>query len=241
MPNTAMVFIPQNGTNVIQVGQAIPGTVIQSPGVIQYGGHQFGSPSNQHHQNSQAAPLEKLMKTDTKTLGAIQIIIGLIHIGFGAVQSVISLQSYLYLATVGGYPFWGGLFFIISGSLSVSSEKNPGVVKCSVGFNIVSAIMALVGVILYVTELAVNGSYQDQSYAKSVGTGLSVLLLLFTLLEFFITVSIAHFGCQTCCCKNEPDMVFVPYMVTGVGAIPAEGNPSPPSYDNIAFSPMRES
>ncbi|XP_066476099.1 membrane-spanning 4-domains subfamily A member 8-like [Tiliqua scincoides] len=176
---------------------------------------------------------------------AIQIIIGLIHIGFGGVESVISLGYYFSVATIGGYPFWGGLFFIISGSLSVSSEKNAGAMKCSVGFNIVSAIFALVGIILYVSELAINASYSQGSYegyhAVCIGTGLSALLLLFSLLEFSITVSTAHFGCQMYCCKDDPEIsVFVPYMVTGVGAVPAEGNPSPPSYDNIAFSPARE-
>lgn len=33
--------------------------------------------------------------------------------------------------------------------------------------------------------------------------------------------------------------VFVPYMVNGAGAVPAEGN-SPPSYNNIAFTPTTE-
>ncbi|KAJ6654153.1 hypothetical protein lerEdw1_007422 [Lerista edwardsae] len=89
----------------------------------------------------------------------IQIIIGLIHIGFGGVEAVISTMYYVSVATIGGYPFWGGIFFIVSGSLSVSSEKNPSVLKCNVGFNILSAIMALVGIILYVTELAINKPY----------------------------------------------------------------------------------
>lgn len=36
-----------------------------------------------------------------------------------------------------------------------------------------------------------------------VGICLSSVLFLFRLLEFFITVSLAHFGCQATCCVND--------------------------------------
>ncbi|XP_015283831.1 PREDICTED: membrane-spanning 4-domains subfamily A member 8-like, partial [Gekko japonicus] len=163
---------------------------------------------------------------------AIQIMIGLMHIGFGAVSLTVFGQVYIPLAAVGGYPFWGAIFFIISGSLSVSVENHlsKSLVKCSMGMNITSAVMALTGIILYISELIVNILPGD---TNPVGVGLGVLLLFFSLLEFGITVSTAHFGCQVTCCNDDPDMVFVPYTVSG-GVACAEGHPAPPAYEALS-------
>lgn len=50
---------------------------------------------------------------------AIQILIGLIHIGFGAASfSYVGLSFYLPFTAVTGYPFWGGLFVSSVRSLS---------------------------------------------------------------------------------------------------------------------------
>ncbi|XP_033013420.1 membrane-spanning 4-domains subfamily A member 8-like [Lacerta agilis] len=230
MANTTVVLIPQTNGSVIQAGQGVLGAVTLPPGTvqyIQYVGQQVGNPNNQ----PQTGWMEKLVKVETKTLGAIQILIGLIHIGFGSVSAVLC-SWLLTLATLGGYPFWGGLFFIISGTLSVLAEKRvtPCLVRGSIGMNITSAVMALVGIILYLVELSVGPfyyySYDSKYYwAKAVSTGFAVLLLLFTILEFCIAVSLAHFGCQLTCCSNDPAMVYIPYTVD---AAPAEGNCAPP-------------
>ncbi|XP_077177229.1 membrane-spanning 4-domains subfamily A member 12-like [Paroedura picta] len=236
MANQTTFFVPSYGANIIQSGQIIPGAVIQPVGVTQYVGQPFSPPQ----QNPQGWGLEKMLKVEAKALGTVQIMVGLMHIGFGAV-SVLIRQVYTPLAAIGGYPFWGGVFFIISGSLSVSVENQLSkyLVQCSVGMNITSAVMALIGVILYMSE--VSGQYQFTE-RNPVGLGLGVLLLLFSLLEFCITVSTAHFGCQVACCKNDPTMVLVPYTVNSGVAYPggnpappvahAEGNPAPPAYEN---------
>ncbi|ETE58028.1 Membrane-spanning 4-domains subfamily A member 8A, partial [Ophiophagus hannah] len=148
---------------------------------------------------------------------AIQIMIGLIHIGFGAISLCLFSPYYLTLSGVGGYPFWGGIFFISSGSVCVSAAIRPNraLVKSSVGLNITSAIMALTGITLYLCELIFSNNiwgYYTQYYTdnlidaaerlQSVGSGLSSVLLLFSLLEFCIAVSLAHFGCQATCCSD---------------------------------------
>ncbi|XP_077177216.1 membrane-spanning 4-domains subfamily A member 12-like isoform X2 [Paroedura picta] len=198
MANGAMFFVPSYSANVIQAGQIIPGTVIQPIGVTQYAGQPISPPQ----QNPQEWGLDKLLKVQTKTLGAVQIMVGLMHIGFGALSFFLSYEYYVPVAAFGGYPFWGGLFFIISGSISVSAENHlsKSLVQCSVGMNI------------------------------SVGVGLGILLLFFSLLEFCITVSTAHFGCQVACCKNDPTMVFMPYTINGDMAC-AESSSAPPAYE----------
>ncbi|XP_054826320.1 membrane-spanning 4-domains subfamily A member 12-like [Eublepharis macularius] len=238
MASGTMLFVPPNGANIVQAGQIIPGTVIQPEGLIQYAGQPLRPP----YQNLQTGVLEKMLRVETKTLGAIQIMIGLTHIGFGAVAFILSTSGhhyhhhYISMAAIGGYPFWGGLSFIISGSLSVAIEKHltKSLVKCSVGMNITSAIMALTGMILYIVELLINMLDLDDVGTDSVGNGIGVLLLFFSLLEFCITVSTTHFGCQVTCCNNDPAaMVFVPYTVSG-GVIFDEANPSPPAYEAVS-------
>ncbi|KAK9410253.1 membrane-spanning 4-domains subfamily A member 15-like [Crotalus adamanteus] len=196
--------------------------------------------------------MERFLSAETKVLGAIQIMIGLIHIGFGAAAICLTLfpSYYLILSVIGGYPFWGGIFFISSGSLCVAAVNRPnrGLVKSSVGLNITSAIMALTGIILYLCELIFNSTNFRYIYLyntedlnqittiRNVSYGFSSLLLFFSLLEFCIAVSLAHFGCQaTCCSDAQPTMLFVPYQVIGGGADTPEPNPSPPppTYDNV--------
>ncbi|XP_070582430.1 membrane-spanning 4-domains subfamily A member 15-like isoform X11 [Erythrolamprus reginae] len=117
-------------------------------------------------------------------------------------------------------------------------------VKSSAAMNIISAIMSLSGICLHLSELIINNRrssyvypYTDTDLASlyNIRYGVSCMLLLFSLLEFCIAVSLAHFGCQaTCCGDDQPTMVFVPYQVIRGGAVAAEPNPlpPPPTYDN---------
>ncbi|KAH0621095.1 hypothetical protein JD844_022122 [Phrynosoma platyrhinos] len=245
MQNGIMIFIPPNGANVVQGGQAIPATAISTPGTIQYiqcASQPLGS--NQFQQNRPLGPLEKFLKAETKTLAAIQIIIGLIHIGFGAVSAVIS-SPYINVSVLGGYPFWGGLCFIASGSISVSAEKNLNtcLMKFSVGMNIASAILASIGIILFIVQMTINPHryYTYESYTlNAVGTGLCVMLFLFTLLEICITISAARFRCQETCFSYDMTMAFIPYTIIGNGVLPTENNPAPPAYDQAMLSPNVE-
>uniref|UniRef100_A0A8D0B8B7 Membrane-spanning 4-domains subfamily A member 8-like n=1 Tax=Salvator merianae TaxID=96440 RepID=A0A8D0B8B7_SALMN len=246
MASGSVMFIPQNGGNVFIGGQPIPGTVIQPAGTVQYVqyvGQPVGSAINQPQQGVPGTALQMFRKAETKTLGAIQIMIGLIHIGFGAVSAILFGHHYVALAINGSYPVWGGIFFIISGSVSVSAEKylTSSLVKCSVGLNITSALMTLIGIILLIMEfLGPRISFHSNWHVdliSSVRVGLLVLLFLFSLLEFCIAISTAHFGCKAACCKNDLETIVVPYVVSGINMTPAQSNPataSPPDYDSAA-------
>ncbi|XP_070582420.1 membrane-spanning 4-domains subfamily A member 8-like isoform X10 [Erythrolamprus reginae] len=227
------VFVhPSNRENIIQTAPGFPGVPLQAPGAIiysQYGAQQLGIPTNAPQQVPQNSPLERFHKAEPKVLGTVQIVIGLIHIGFGAASasSIIGRYYFLALSSIGGYPFWGGIF-----------------VKSSAAMNIISAIMSLSGICLHLSELIINNRrssyvypYTDTDLASlyNIRYGVSCMLLLFSLLEFCIAVSLAHFGCQaTCCGDDQPTMVFVPYQVIRGGAVAAEPNPlpPPPTYDN---------
>ena len=76
----------------------------------------------------------------------------------------------------------------------------------SVGFNIVSAVFSLVGITLFIVELIINTPYiypvydpHFPTWGRVPGMAISGLLLIFCLLEVFITSLSAHFGCQLTC------------------------------------------
>nr|XP_008114040.1 PREDICTED: membrane-spanning 4-domains subfamily A member 8 isoform X1 [Anolis carolinensis]XP_008114041.1 PREDICTED: membrane-spanning 4-domains subfamily A member 8 isoform X1 [Anolis carolinensis]XP_008114042.1 PREDICTED: membrane-spanning 4-domains subfamily A member 8 isoform X1 [Anolis carolinensis]XP_008114043.1 PREDICTED: membrane-spanning 4-domains subfamily A member 8 isoform X1 [Anolis carolinensis] len=239
-----VVFLPPNGDNKIQQSQGMPATLIQPQGRVQY-----------VHYNSQQpwspnTSLQKFLKVETKILGAIQIIIGIIHIGFGAIPVYLFSPIYQPLSGAGGYHFWGGLFFIFSGSLSIAVEKrlNPCLVKFNVGMNIASAIVALVGIILCIYELHSN-QHSYETYKRnfnddntidpwSVGAGLCSLFLLFTLLELFVAVFTVYFGCKAVSCNsNDTDTIVLPCTVIGNEMNPNEDSLNLPACEHGAYSP----
>ncbi|XP_032996790.1 uncharacterized protein LOC117041753 [Lacerta agilis] len=248
--NGIIAFILPNGADIIQAGQGIHATVGQPPRVAQYIDEQLGS--NQPGRKRWVRELEKNVKVEAKTLGAIQIIIGLIEIGFGIVSFFIMDTFYVPLADSALFPCWSGTFFIVSGSISVSTTKyrNRCLVKCNVGAHVTSATAATIGIILYTAQLCLNQPYFFQGYPGShpertllfnkVGNGLCAVLLLFCLLEFCITVPTAHFGCQATCCNKEMDMDLVPIVIVGDDVAPAENNPAPPTYSDTVLSPSVE-
>ncbi|XP_027624770.1 membrane-spanning 4-domains subfamily A member 12-like [Tupaia chinensis] len=154
-------------------------------------------------------------KEDGKILGAIQIIIGCMHLGFGI---ILGLMNVIYLgvagfgstAFVGGYPFWGGISFIISGSLSISASKefSPCLIKGSLGMNIVSAIFTAVGLILLLLDMSLNGSYGQDYWALIAGKGISAMLMIFSLLEISIACATAHFARKIIANPNRSVLVI---------------------------------
>ncbi|XP_060543205.1 membrane-spanning 4-domains subfamily A member 15-like [Pantherophis guttatus] len=159
------VVMPSKGAN-IQTPSGLPSVALQASGATPYpqlGAQQLGASTSVPQQVLQKNPLQDFLNAETKVFGAIQIMIGLLHIAFGAV--VISLPPPSPgVTTVGGYPFWGGIFFISSGSLCITAanSQNRVLVKSSIGMNITSAIMALSGILICITDLAIT-PYVDQS------------------------------------------------------------------------------
>ncbi|KAK1149791.1 membrane-spanning 4-domains subfamily A member 8-like [Acipenser oxyrinchus oxyrinchus] len=153
--------------------------------------------------------LKRFLKGEPRPLGTVQIIMGVINILFGAVLS----RTLWSIAGILGAPFWTGLFYVISGSLSVAADKNPKIslVKGSLAMNILSSIVAGVGIIIYLVDLAVCSRYNSYAYhsydsdtvspvlLNRTAEGLKSVLLVFTTLEFCVAVSLSAFGCKSVC------------------------------------------
>ncbi|XP_003909805.2 membrane-spanning 4-domains subfamily A member 8 [Papio anubis] len=233
--NSVLVVAPHNGY------PATPGIMSQvplypnnQPQVHLVPGNPPGLVSNVNRQ-----PVQKTLK-EGKTLGAIQIIIGLAHIGLGSIMATVLVGDYLSISFYGGFPFWGGLWFIISGSLSVAAENQPYsycLLSGSLGLNIVSAICSAVGVILFITDLSIPHPYaypNYYSYAWGVNPGLAIsgVLLVFCLLEFGIACTSSHFGCQLVCCQSSNVSVMYPNVYAANPVVIPEPVTSPPSYSS---------
>ncbi|XP_029400878.1 membrane-spanning 4-domains subfamily A member 18 isoform X2 [Mus pahari] len=156
---------------------------------------------------------KKFINEEVRTLGAIQILIGLFHI-FAAINPQL-YNTNTPLLGCSGYLVWGGLSFIVSGSLSVLAEKdaNSCVVNSSIGMNVVSSIFSLIGIIIIITQLSISPDVNDpwtSSFKAVVGS-----LLPFALLEFVLTCTVSHFGCQAVCWTHFENITMIPTMFGG--------------------------
>ncbi|XP_072494397.1 membrane-spanning 4-domains subfamily A member 8-like [Notamacropus eugenii] len=192
--------------------------------------------------------IQKIWK-EGKVLGAIQIMIGLIHIALGGVLLTMTTWGYLSISLLGGYPFWGGISFLISGSLSVAAQKTP-VSLCkingSLGMNIVSAIFSVVGIILFIIEISMYGNYYgpfDHNqyyyyYRVSIGKGIASILLLFSILEFVITCISSQAGCRMVCSQTNQVAIIAnvsPAQIVHPVIIPQQ-EVNPAFYSNAGLS-----
>ncbi|PNJ22193.1 membrane-spanning 4-domains subfamily A member 12 isoform X2 [Pongo pygmaeus] len=126
------------------------------------------------------------------------------------------------------------LGFIISGSLSVSASKELSrcLVKGSLGMNIVSSILAFIGVILLLVDMCINGVANQDYRAVLSGKGISAMLTIFSLLEFFIACATAHFANQANTTTNMSVLV-IPNMYVNNPVTPASSS-APPRCNNYS-------
>ncbi|XP_060033436.1 membrane-spanning 4-domains subfamily A member 3 isoform X2 [Erinaceus europaeus] len=128
------------------------------------------------------------------------------------------------------------LGFISSGSISVAAGRKPTrmLMQNSFGMNIASATMALVGFIFLSINIAVyNQSFKSChstpspelcNYLGFSSNGVVSLMLILSLLELCVTISISVMWCQTSSCITDEANSSAPIAV-GSGLPPSEGKP----------------
>ncbi|MED6294683.1 hypothetical protein CHARACLAT_023640 [Characodon lateralis] len=97
--------------------------------------------------------LRKTQRTSLSVLGALQIMIGLLHIGLG-INLLVVYYSYWFTIRYTGFPFWLGALFIVFGIISILSEKYPS--PCLV---IINVILNLAGVAFAITAIVLYSIY----------------------------------------------------------------------------------
>ncbi|XP_066520181.1 membrane-spanning 4-domains subfamily A member 8-like [Hoplias malabaricus] len=136
---------------------------------------------------STTGPVQRLLKGEPKALGTVQIMIGITTLLFGILTTV----NMFPVSFITGVTLWGPLFYITSGALSIAAgnTENLCLVKASLTLNVISSVVARIAIIV-------------MSVGISLASGVSGVLLVFSLLEFIISICSSAFACKASCCPE---------------------------------------
>ncbi|XP_060724983.1 membrane-spanning 4-domains subfamily A member 4A-like [Tachysurus vachellii] len=205
-------------------------------------------PSSTAEQNSTQtiSPLRKFLKGEPKALGTVQIMIGLLTLLFGIVSATFPESVIIFSGVV----FWSPVFHIISGSLAVSASNklNSCVVKATLILNIFSTLSAGITIIFLFLDL-IFGSYRYSHYedsysynyyaSESMGQGITGVLLVFTLLQFCISIALSAFACKATC-TSEPTLNIINVVQNPESFAPSApvNNPFPLHHTQLGVNTM---
>ncbi|XP_029430235.1 membrane-spanning 4-domains subfamily A member 4A-like isoform X1 [Rhinatrema bivittatum] len=194
-------------------------------------------------------PLEKFFRGEPKALGVTQILTGIIQILFGIILTAgVNERGFILPAIIfTGVPFWCGIMYIVSGSLSVAASRNPAIrlIRASLGMNIVSAVASGIAIIIYpcTTVLEYRSYYQCSLFSDSEACnkmynvhtteyiGSMYMLLVFTILEFCVSISTSAFACKAVCRTAYSEVNVVIYQNTAPSPAVTNLSSSPPTYE----------
>nr|XP_020831789.1 membrane-spanning 4-domains subfamily A member 6A-like isoform X2 [Phascolarctos cinereus] len=163
-------------------------------------------PSSESNDNQ-----KKGLKEESKALGTVQILTGLMILGVGIILACAHDSSYFSPScskiVKSGYPFVGGVSFIISGSLSIASEKKKTKSLVRLGLEDSEGLFQLQAQDLPYSLLSSQGP--TRFLASMQGT-LSVMLI-FTGLELSVAVFAAIFSWRRLSVDSNGRVLFLPH------------------------------
>uniref|UniRef100_A0A8C4RLI7 Membrane-spanning 4-domains subfamily A member 15-like n=1 Tax=Erpetoichthys calabaricus TaxID=27687 RepID=A0A8C4RLI7_ERPCA len=185
--------------------------------------------------------LQRFLEGEPKALGVVQIMIGVINIGFGIVLAFPGS-----LAVISGISFWASIMYIISGTLSIcaTNKMQPCQIKGALATNIVSTIFSCIGIMMYSVDLGVQLCYDDCYYYYSfqAAQGIKGVLLIFTILEFWVSLFTSIYGCKATCGNPDQPLIIIQQNVDPSGIpvqipqynVPLQTTPITQPYDQPA-------
>ncbi|XP_044130752.1 membrane-spanning 4-domains subfamily A member 8-like [Bufo gargarizans] len=193
------------------------------------------------------------LKSKPRALGIVLIVSSILEIGLG-----IGLGFTNFTITLpSGIPFWGTIFYIIAGALTIAAQSKPNVclVRGSLSLNIISSIFSVIAIILNIVDLATLRCYYYYYYYGNYGDygnygyydyqneyrrcqqllsatyALQSILLVINLLIFCISFSVSIFGCRSLCkiSSNSPQVFLIQNDLVSMNpsTVPATGFSQP--------------
>ncbi|XP_048355604.1 membrane-spanning 4-domains subfamily A member 15-like isoform X1 [Sphaerodactylus townsendi] len=186
-------------------------------------------------------PVKTLYRGEPMALGITQILIGILEISFGLVLAIVESPPTFYDQEGHMHtPYWLGILYIISGSLSVAAAKTLKVplVKGMLGMNVVSSVAAGIAIVMFSVSISDPRHYygcefhsfttmtpdickEHVTIPHNLRQSITAILLTVTVLEFLISITTAAFGCATVCRNDYSETTVVIFQKTVEGTAPA--------------------
>uniref|UniRef100_A0A2I3HX60 Membrane spanning 4-domains A2 n=1 Tax=Nomascus leucogenys TaxID=61853 RepID=A0A2I3HX60_NOMLE len=152
-----------------------------------------------------------VLKKEQEFLGVTQIVIAMICLCFGtvvcSVLDISHIEGDIFSSFKAGYPFWGAIFFSISGILSIISEGRNAtyLVRGSLGANAASSIAGGTGITILIINLKKSSAYihihscqkffeTDKCFMASFSAEIVVMMLFLTILGLGSALSLTVYG-----------------------------------------------
>ncbi|XP_036993700.2 B-lymphocyte antigen CD20 isoform X1 [Artibeus jamaicensis] len=103
---------------------------------------------------SVVGPTQNFFMRESKALGAVQIMNGLFHIALGGLLMT-HMENSVPITVTAWYPLWGGIMYIISGSLlaAAGTSSRKSLVRGKMIMNSASLFAAISGIILLIMDI----------------------------------------------------------------------------------------
>ncbi|XP_059819169.1 membrane-spanning 4-domains subfamily A member 15-like [Hypanus sabinus] len=128
----------------------------------------------------------KVLSKELSSIGVAQVMLGFIQLTFG-------IPWYYVARDLSGHdavtPFWTGIWYIISGGLTteIKNLSNAFKVKVVLGTNVISGLVAGVGIIAYSLSFY-HRKWNHWGYRPTAQVAFVLLLQMFTVAELVLAV-----------------------------------------------------
>ncbi|XP_017568603.1 membrane-spanning 4-domains subfamily A member 15 [Pygocentrus nattereri] len=154
------------------------------------------------------------LKAEPVALGTLQVFVGFVMIAVGIITLVAGTQH-------GEVPLGLGISCIICGSVTLAAHKGTSLrlIKSTLALNIIGTLLSISGICYFCVELAIRPDLDDFSYRgywdywymamrfTTIQDGLNGVLLVFSVLEVCVCITLVVFSCKASRPASETKMV----------------------------------
>ncbi|KAM4846569.1 membrane-spanning 4-domains subfamily A member 14 isoform 1-T1 [Thomomys bottae] len=176
-----------------------------------------------------------ILKGEPKLLGAIQILLALVIMSLGIIFAfnVITFSKKFPLVFLTGYPFWGALIFFLTGLVTMIDEKPNKIRGLPVTtMNVISSVVAVAGITFTIISFTQQHKFCQMPsleglcvFGKTLLVGALSILLIISIAEFSISVTIASFR-NKCWTHSNQVVFFLPSDVIQDNEQPDQEEPA---------------